>query len=360
MAELGSGKQAEIKAEIDEAIKQAEDLGVEKPEETKKVKELRVKYGSEFSEEQAEDEIYSHLYNFFARYYQDGDFMSMRRYKEGVYAIPYEGEEVYLHWANKDQYYIKTSENLKNYTFKLDDGRKVTFRILEADTEKDNKKAADDKDRRFILNADSITQSDDGQILVMGFEYRPDDKKRNQTAINEDCVAQIQSKSSDLGAFATGLLSLRPTDKRKDRTLLEKHLEDYTAKHTFDYFIHKDLGKFLRRELDFYIKNEVMHLDDIEHEAAQRVEQYLTKVKVIRKIAGKIIDFWPSWRISRRSSGSRRSLWWKPTIASRLIAYPRSYTRKLPRTMRSGRNGKSLGLWICQQSPLRKKLENWN
>jgi adenine-specific DNA-methyltransferase len=291
LAELGSGKQAEIKAEIDEAIKQAEDLGVEKPEETKKVKELRAKYGSEFSEEQAEDEIYSHLYNFFARYYQDGDFMSMRRYKEGVYAIPYEGEEVYLHWANKDQYYIKTSENLKNYTFKLDDGRKVTFRILEADTEKDNKKAADDKDRRFILNADSITQSDDGQILVMGFEYRPDDKKRNQTAINEDCVAQIQSTSSDLGAFATGLLSLRPTDKRKDRTLLEKHLEDYTAKHTFDYFIHKDLGKFLRRELDFYIKNEVMHLDDIEHEAAQRVEQYLTKVKVIRRIAGKIIDF---------------------------------------------------------------------
>jgi len=291
LAELGSGKQAEIEADIEEAIKQAEDLGVEKPKETKKVKELRAKYGSEFNEEQAEDEIYSHLYNFFARYYQDGDFMSMRRYKEGVYSIPYEGEEVYLHWANKDQYYIKTSENLKNYTFKLDDGRKVTFRILEADTEKDNKKAADDKERRFILNPDSIAQSDDGQILVLGFEYRPDDKKRNQSAINEECVAQIQSKSGDLGVFATGLLSLRPTDKRKDRTLLEKHLEDYTAKHTFDYFIHKDLGKFLSRELDFYIKNEVMHLDDIEHETAQRVEQYLTKVKVIRKIAGKIIDF---------------------------------------------------------------------
>ncbi|MFN6195517.1 MAG: site-specific DNA-methyltransferase, partial [Planctomycetota bacterium] len=35
----------------------------------------------------------------------------------------------------------------------------------------------------------------------------------------------------------------------------------------------------------------VMHLDDIENETAPRVEQYLSKIKVIRKIAGKIIDF---------------------------------------------------------------------
>ena len=42
--------------------------------------------------------------------YQGGDFLALRRYKAGVYAIPYEGEEVKLHWANADQYYIKTSE----------------------------------------------------------------------------------------------------------------------------------------------------------------------------------------------------------------------------------------------------------
>ena len=34
-----------------------------------------------------------------------------------------------------------------------------------------------------------------------------------------------------------------------------------------------------------------MHLDDVENETAPRVEQYLSKIKVIRKIAGKIIDF---------------------------------------------------------------------
>ena len=82
-----------------------------------------------------------------------------------------------------------------------------------------------------------------------------------------------------------------PTDKKKDRTVLEKHLTQYTARNTFDYFIHKDLGGFLRRELDFYIKNEVMHLDDIEHESVPKVEQYLSQIKVIRSIAHKIIQF---------------------------------------------------------------------
>ena len=83
-----------------------------------------------------------------------------------------------------------------------------------------------------------------------------------------------------------GRAARRPTTPGWRRTC-----KRYTARNTFDYFIHKDLGGFLRRELDFYIKNEVMHLDDVENETAPRVEQYLSKIKVIRRIAGKIIDF---------------------------------------------------------------------
>jgi adenine-specific DNA-methyltransferase len=92
-------------------------------------------------------------------------------------------------------------------------------------------------------------------------------------------------------AWSAALSVKRPTEKNADRTLLAKHLADYTARNTFDYFIHKDLGRFLRRELDFYIKNEVMHLDDVQDQTAPRVEQYLTKIKAIRRIAHKIIDF---------------------------------------------------------------------
>ena len=45
-----------------------------------------------------EEEIYDKLLTFFSRYYDEGDFISQRRYKDGVYAVPYSGEEVKLHW----------------------------------------------------------------------------------------------------------------------------------------------------------------------------------------------------------------------------------------------------------------------
>ncbi len=105
--------------------------------------------------------------------------MALRRYKAGVYAIPYEGEEVKLHWANADQYYIKTSEFLRDYTFKLADGKRVHFKLVEADTEADNKKSAAGQERRFILCAAEPLLETDGE-LVIRFEYRPDADKRKQ------------------------------------------------------------------------------------------------------------------------------------------------------------------------------------
>jgi adenine-specific DNA-methyltransferase len=40
-----------------------------------------------------------------------------------------------------------------------------------------------------------------------------------------------------------------------DDSTLQGQLNNYTKKFTFDYFIHKNLGDFLTRELDFYVKN---------------------------------------------------------------------------------------------------------
>jgi len=68
--------------------------------------------------------------------------------------IPYEGEEVKLYWANHDQYYIKTSENFRDYSFKVDvHGEKYTihFKLVDANTEQNNNKESDDKKREFIL-----------------------------------------------------------------------------------------------------------------------------------------------------------------------------------------------------------------
>ena len=275
--------------ELKKTIKHAKEAGYDS-EQSPKVKELREKISSYGVDVNAlENEVFSHLYSFFRRYYHEGDFLSLRRYKEGVYAIPYEGEEVKLYWANHDQYYIKSSEYLRDYAFKLPSGKPVHFKLIDADIEKDNVKAQNGKERRFILFEGNPVEEIDGE-LVIRFEYRPDAEKQKQANLNKQAVETVLNQKG-IEQWIKELSDLMPTEKNKNRTLLEKHLTDYTARNTFDYFIHKDLGGFLRRELDFYIKNEVMHLDDIENETAPRVEQYLSKIKVIRKIAGKIIAF---------------------------------------------------------------------
>ena len=286
---------AELERELAKAIEQAQGLGVD-PETTQKVKDLRARLASEAVDVGGlEREVYDHLYTFFRRYYSEGDYLAKRVYKPGVYAIPYEGEEVTLHWANKDQYYIKTSEYLRSYAFRLrpDDPAnpmRVHFRLADvAEGEHGNVKAAEGKDRRFKLAAEQPLAVENSE-LVIRFTYLPDPKK--QSELNAEAEAAVLGTPEP--AFANWVAALRataPTEKDPNRTVLAKHLKGYSDRNTFDYFIHKDLGGFLRRELDFYIKNEVMHLDDVESETAPRVEQYLSKIKVIRRIAGKIIDF---------------------------------------------------------------------
>lgn len=150
----------ELEKELAKAIEQAKGLGVD-PETTQKVKDLRAKLANDAVDIGAlENEVYDYLYSFFRRYYSEGDFLAKRVYKPGVYAIPYEGEEVKLHWANKDQYYIKTSEYLRDYAFRLrpEDDKKpmrVHFRLADvAEGEHGNVKAAEGKDRVFILAAE--------------------------------------------------------------------------------------------------------------------------------------------------------------------------------------------------------------
>lgn len=248
-----------------------------------------------------ESDVYSALYSFFNRYYDEGDFISKRRYKEGVYAIPYEGEEVKLYWANQDQYYIKTSENFKDYTFVADDVT-VHFRIVEATTEQNNNKEADDKKRQFMLftpneethpGLETFSYDAERKELIIRFVYDipADTKKKAEKWTEENFKAISQYILQQHPELMATLL--RDVSAKHDGSLLlmQKHLKGYVAKNTFDYFIHKDLGGFLNRELDFYIKNEIMHLDDLDTESEARVNTYLAKVKAIKRVGKIIIAF---------------------------------------------------------------------
>ena len=292
---LTGNQVAEIEEELNQTIETLRDLKVD-PDENEVVQGLRARLTEAKRDADAEGDVYNHLANFFFRYYAEGDFISQRRYSSGgraAYLIPYDGEEVKLHWANADQYYVKTTANYASYVFTADE-RRVRLEIAAADNERDNVKEADDKKRRFVL---VDCKSDDD--LVVRFEHRQlteDEKKKwpgsedkQQERIDKATVERILNSVDS--AWQDLLTTPAPTDANPERTLLGKHVERYTAKNSFDYFIHKDLGGFLRRELDLYLNVEVLNLDDLEQGTAARLDRALARVRAIRHVGGKIIDF---------------------------------------------------------------------
>lgn len=352
--EADENRIAEARANYEAALEQANRFGAPNPEETDGVKEAKALYEQAKDGGNAESEVYDHLYRFFERYYDNGDFMSRRYYaresdsRAAPYAVPYDGREVYLHWANKDQYYIKSSEYLTNYSFDLNEAirleaqkakgqgleafadhggqlpLKVHFRIVEAsEGEHGNIKAASEQKRFFLIHAARPVEFIDGErrvdqcsasidtdapmadapnglsTLQINFEYRPDaektgqDNKWQETRLREAEAAIVKALQNQPAAadFLKGLTLPAPTDSKDKRTLLGKYLQKYAARNTMDYFIHKNLGGFLRRELDFYIKNEIMRLDDIENADVPQVEHYLSKIRVLRRIAQQLIAF---------------------------------------------------------------------
>ena len=286
LSETQSADKTEIENEIKTLKKNLNDAGIV-AEESPKYKTLKERLTGIENSHVIEQEVFSHLANFFRRYYKDGDFISMRRYKKDVYSIPYEGEEVKLHWANHDQYYIKSSENFKNYSFKTSDGKKVTFQLKEVSTEQNNNKTQGDAERRFAIYKELPIEEIEGELFI-NFIYESFSKTTKQETLLSDALEMLTDKVPN--SF-TKVFALSPTEKNTKRTLLEKHLNDYVSKNSFDYFIHKDLGSFLSREMDFYIKNEVLYIDDINSKQTDFFIAQLSKVKAIKTVAEKVIDF---------------------------------------------------------------------
>lgn len=274
----GSDESTKIAGEIAKAREAAATAGFN-PDDSPKVKELEEQYAKlgGVSTEELEADIYNHLLNFFSRYYDEGDFISKQFYKGDTYSIPYGGEEVALHWANKDQYYIKSGEWHKVYRFRID-GKAVHFRLVEATGEAGNNKEPDESKRRYILTQDKPVILDEAnQILTLRFEFRApsrEDERRVESAEptrifggNYDknsgrtkgdqrelfCAdAEMRALQAVMSDWRKAIQTPAPTPSKPSRTALGKHLDHFTGRNSFDYFVHKNLGAFLRRELDFY------------------------------------------------------------------------------------------------------------
>jgi len=259
--------------------------------------EAQAKAAGTRSTEALEAAIYNHLYTFFSRYWQDGDFISKRRYsKKERYAIPYNGEEVYLYWANHDQYYIKTGEYFTDYTYQAPNGVRVYFKLHQANVEQNNVKG---EKRFFLPRLDEIVWDESAKTLTIPFEFRPlttqetitYGQKNQQEAIIAKAVSEILKRVKTADALAALTADRRRKEDGTPVSYLEHHLRQYTARNTRDFFIHKDLRGFLSRELDFYLKNEVLNLEELETAGEDLAEGWFQLMRLIKRVGNRIIDF---------------------------------------------------------------------
>jgi adenine-specific DNA-methyltransferase len=286
----------------------------------KKYENLKAQKEEAETIDEIKDSVFNDLYNFFSRYYEEGDFIPQHRYsiKGHKYAIPYNGEEVKLYWANADQYYIKTGLLFRDYTFKADH-YKIIFRTVSAKEELGSNKAT--KQRFFILEDENPIEERDSEIIVR-FQYRElfegediikmyqqkfKDKNTNvedeseeensnnkgkkikqenlNVILRDQIIEKIQNNTIKL------LLQKKYKEDSKGNpvSVLAYHLNRFTAKNTRDYFIHKNLKKFLSEQLDYFIKSEVLDIETIEKE--RFLDKHITRAKVVREIGETIIDF---------------------------------------------------------------------
>lgn len=255
-------------------------------------------------------QVFNDLNSFFSRFYEEGDFVPQYRYsiKGHKYAIPYNGEEMKLYWANNEQYYTKTGLLFRDYTFKAGD-YKIVFRIVSAREELGSKKAT--KERFFVLDDENpieiipspLAGEGEGEgeaknkTLIIRFQYRELTEEEvksygveggsntsKQEEINRTTYEEILEKVTDIE-----LKARLEKGYKNEKPLLLYQISRFAAKNTRDYFIHKNLKRFLSEQLDYFIKAEVLSIDTLEKE--RFLDKHITRAKVVREIGEDIIDF---------------------------------------------------------------------
>ena len=232
----------QARAAYEAARQQAIEYGAPDPNVTEPVKKAKAAWDAAKDSGSNEGDVYDHLYRFFERYYDNGDFMSRRYFaretdgKAAPYSVPYDGREVYLHWANRDQYYIKTSEYLTNFTFDPTQAKefkdkhgalfeqkplKVHCRIVSAsEGEHNNVKASEQTERYFIIHEPEPVKIETGDTgepeLVIQFQYRPDPEKSGQEGTwRKKRLAEAPASSTRACASRTGTRSSNRTRSRR-------------------------------------------------------------------------------------------------------------------------------------------------
>lgn len=241
-----------------------------------------------------EKAVYKHVYDFFSRLVKNGNYV-------GKYT-PYNGESVYFYWANKEQYYVKTGKCFIDYKYKAPNNVIVHFKILKAELESDNTK------KLFVPIFENVTWDENNQTLTIPFSFCSVYNNHNESINQETIILETVKKISEMFK-SPKILEAITAEKRineagKKASLLEYHLHRYIrhSNKNIDFFIHKNLRDFLYKELDLYLKNELIDLNSIKDEI------FIKTVILTKNVCNEIIEFLSSIEEFQKSLFEKKKL----------------------------------------------------
>jgi adenine-specific DNA-methyltransferase len=219
---------------------------------------------------------YYHLHTFFSRYWDEGDFIPRaRRGGSAAYAVPYNGQDTHFHWATKGSHYVKSGEMFSRFAYK-DGNQALRFVIQRADTEKDNAKgsakyffpaawqAVDDGFElawtwRAATDAENRRYKAKGGATAAGPHEAQATGEASAEAIGTGTGATMQERVLDAWLSGSDFKSAK-VPKGVNTVLLATNARRFVRKNTSDFFVHPQLGEFLRGELDVYLKHEFVQI----------------------------------------------------------------------------------------------------
>jgi adenine-specific DNA-methyltransferase len=258
--------------------------------------------GGELASTEA-DNCYYHLHTFFARYWDDGDFIPRaRRGGSAAYAVPYNGQDTHFHWATKGSHYVKSGELFARYAYK-DGAHDIRFTLAQAELEKDNAKgsakhffplrfATEDSGFDLQWQWRAATEPEVKRYKNKSAS-RPKDEAQDDIAPDTDGDdtategATLQERVLNDWLTGNAFAAAKPPPGL-DPLVLASHARRFVRKNTSDFFVHPQLGEFLRGELDVYLKHEFVQVWDAPDAELPRIR---AKFNLVRQIALDLIAF---------------------------------------------------------------------
>ena len=246
---------------------------------------------------------YYHLHTFFSRYWDDGDFIPRaRRGGSAAYAVPYNGQDTHFHWATKGSHYVKSGELFSRFAYR-DGAQEVRFTLTHADITKDNAKGsakyffpakfeAVDGGHQLLWEWRAATEAENKRYKKSSASRTSDGPQNDFSPEESDAEPATEGATLQmrvLNAWLAGddFKAARPP-KVLDPVALAKQASRFVRKNTSDFFVHPQLGEFLRGELEVYLKHEFVQVWDAPDAELPRMR---AKFNLVRQIALDLIVF---------------------------------------------------------------------